>query len=82
MLPGFDRLENIVWKGKNTGHQHLLLFQQYFQKASVLESLKVEIVWQRPNAGNQENVWKRLNLYQNIKILILFCSYFSVSTIW
>ena len=39
------RVENIVGKGENTGYQHFLLFQQCFQKASLLKSLKVGIVW-------------------------------------
>ena len=41
----FDRVENIVGKGKNDGYQHFLLFPQCFQKTSFLRSLKVWIVW-------------------------------------
>ena len=36
----FDRVENIVGKGENAGYQHLLLFQQCFQKASFLGIVK------------------------------------------
>ena len=39
------RVENIVGKGENAGHQHFLLFPQCFQKASSLGSLKVGIEW-------------------------------------
>ena len=39
------RVENIVGKGENAGHQHFLLFLQCFQKASLPGSLKVGIVW-------------------------------------
>ena len=34
-----------VEKGENAGNQHILLFPQCFQKASILWSLKVRIVW-------------------------------------
>ena len=37
----YDRVENIVGQGENTGCQHFLLFPQCFQKASFLGSLKV-----------------------------------------
>ena len=39
------RVENIVGKGENAGYQHFLLFPQCFQKACILGSLKVGIVW-------------------------------------
>ena len=39
------RIENIVGKGENAGHQHFLLFPPCFQKACVTEVLKVGIVW-------------------------------------
>ena len=39
------KVENIVEKGENAGYQHFLLFPQCFQKASILELLKVRIVW-------------------------------------
>ena len=39
------RVENIVGKGENASYQHVLLFPQCFQKISILESLKVGIVW-------------------------------------
>ena len=45
MISVFDRVENIVGKGKNAGNQHFLLFQWCFRKASFLGSLKVQIVW-------------------------------------
>ena len=45
MISVFDMIENIVGKGENAGYQHFLLFQQCFQKASSLGSLKVGIVW-------------------------------------
>ena len=32
MISVFDRVENIVGKGENAGHQHFLLFPQCFQK--------------------------------------------------
>ena len=38
------RVENIVGKGENAGHQQFLLFLQCFQKA-LSGSLKVRIVW-------------------------------------
>ena len=37
------RLENIVGKGENAGHQHFFLFQQCFQKASFGGLLNVMI---------------------------------------
>ena len=40
----FGRVENIVEKGENVGHQHFLLFPKCFQKASFSRSLKVRIV--------------------------------------
>ena len=43
----FDRIENIVGKGENTGNQHFLLFQQCFQKFFYVGSLKLGIVWER-----------------------------------
>ena len=46
------RVENIVGKGENAGYQHFLLFQQCFQKASLLRSLKVGIVWYRALTGS------------------------------
>ena len=39
-----DRVENIVGKGENAGHQNFLLFQLCLQKP-FSRSLKVEIVW-------------------------------------
>ena len=40
-----DRLENIVGKGENAGHQHFCLLTQYFQKASYTGTLEVLILW-------------------------------------
>ena len=40
----FDRVENIVGKGENAGHQHFLLFPQCFENAFFPVS-KVVIVW-------------------------------------
>ena len=39
------RVENIEGKGEIAGNQYFLLFPQCFQKASILGSLKVGIVW-------------------------------------
>ena len=41
MISVFDRVENIVGKGENSGYQHFLLFffPQCFQKASFLGSV-------------------------------------------
>ena len=40
------RIESLVGKGANAGYQHFLLFQQCFQNAFCLGSLKVRfIVW-------------------------------------
>ena len=41
----FDKVENTVGKGENAGHQHFLLFPQWFLEALSLGSLKVGIVW-------------------------------------
>ena len=54
----FGKVENIVEKGENAGYQHFLLFQQCFQKASVLGSLKVGIVWERFKKKNPKNLEK------------------------
>ena len=42
----FDRVENIVGKGKNDGYQHFLLFPQCFQKACFPGASKGVIVWE------------------------------------
>ena len=39
-------VENIVGKGENAGHQHFLLFQQCFPKASLFGLLKLGTVWE------------------------------------
>ena len=33
MISAYDRIENILAKAENAGHQHFLLFLQSFQKA-------------------------------------------------
>ena len=45
MISLSDRVENIVGKGENAGHQHFLLFSQWFPKPSLLGLLKVGPVW-------------------------------------
>ena len=45
MFSPCNRVENIVRKEENAGHQHFLLFPQCFQKVSSTGSLKVGIVW-------------------------------------
>ena len=40
----FDRVENTVGKGENAGHQHFLLFPQYFREAIYPGALKVGTV--------------------------------------
>ena len=42
-----DKIENIVGKKENAGHQHILVLPQCFQKAFSSRSLKVGIVWKR-----------------------------------
>ena len=46
MISPYDRVENIVGKGKNAGYQHFLLFPQCFQKASFPGASKGVIVWE------------------------------------
>ena len=41
----WERVENIVGKGKNTRYQHFLLFPLCFQKLSFPEVSKLGIVW-------------------------------------
>ena len=45
----FDRVENNVGKGENTGYQHFLLFPQCFEKASFPDTPKGTIVWEWVN---------------------------------
>ena len=40
-----DWVENIVGKGENASNQYVLLFPQYFRKASFRGPSKVGIVW-------------------------------------
>ena len=40
-----DSVENTIEKGENAGNQHFVLFPQRFPKPSLLESLKVWIMW-------------------------------------
>ena len=61
----FDRVENTVGKGENTGYQHFLLFSQCFPKSSSLGSLKVGIncvVKSKPAVGRWVN---QLNTFPN-----------------
>ena len=44
MISLYDRVENIVGKGENSGYQHFLLFPQCFQ--SFPEASKGVIVWE------------------------------------
>ena len=53
----FDRVENIVGKGENSGYQHFLLFPQCFEKASFPDTSKGVIVWE----------WVKNNCKQNKK---------------
>ena len=41
----FDRTQNLMGNGENTGYQHFLHFPQCFQKHSSTELLKVAFVW-------------------------------------
>ena len=41
----FWKVRKQVGKGKNAGHQHLLLFPQCFQKTSFSLSFKVGLAW-------------------------------------
>ena len=50
MISLYDRVENIVGKGENSGYQHFLLFPQCFQKASFPEASKGVIVWEWVNS--------------------------------
>ena len=48
-----ERVQNIVGKGENAGHQHFLHFPpQCFLRLSFPEVFKVRIVWERVKAGN------------------------------
>ena len=42
----FNRVENIVRKGENAGHQHFLFFPQCFEKTSFPDTSKGAIVWE------------------------------------
>ena len=55
----FNKVENIVGKGKNAGYQHFLLFPQFFQEAYFSGSLNVGIVWERVNT--QSRLFTTLN---------------------
>ena len=46
ILSVFDRVENIMGKGKNAGYQHFLHFPQYFEKVSFPNMSKGVIVWE------------------------------------
>ena len=45
MISLFDRVENIVVKGENSGYQHFCVFPQCFPKTSFPVWLEVGIVW-------------------------------------
>ena len=60
------RVENIVGKGENAGHQHFLFFPQCFQTPFFPEVLKVGIVWQGIKA--MSFVW----VFKIIYIALLF----------
>ena len=47
MISVCERVENIVGKGENAGHQHFLLFPLCFQKFCLSRSLKVGNLWER-----------------------------------
>ena len=40
MISGLNRVENIVRKGENAGHQHFLLFPQFFSKGFLYRMVK------------------------------------------
>ena len=40
-----ERVENIVGKRENIGHQHFLLFLKHFQGPHPLSPVKLKIVW-------------------------------------
>ena len=44
MISPFDKVENTVGKGENSGYKHYVLFPQCFPKPPSLGSLKVGIV--------------------------------------
>ena len=48
----FDRIENIVGKGENSGYQHFLLFLLCFEKASFPDTSKGVIVWKWLNCDD------------------------------
>ena len=45
MISVSKRLKNIETKGENAASQHFLLFPYCFQKPSVTQFLKLQIVW-------------------------------------
>ena len=47
MISAFEKVENIVGKGENAGHQHFLLFLQCFQGDLPSGSLEPRVAWQR-----------------------------------
>ena len=65
------RVQNIVGKGENAAYQHFLLFPQCFQKASLLRSFKVRIVWLRVHYINIFCQKPAFNPLRNNEILSL-----------
>ena len=53
------KIENIVGKGENDSYQHLLLFPQCFQKATI-----VRVVKSRVGVGSGKEI--RVNLYNTL----------------
>ena len=56
MIFVFDRVKNIVGKGVNAGHQHLLFFPQCFQRAFYPGLLKVGVGIELRIAQENRNV--------------------------
>ena len=58
MICVFNRVENIVVKGGNTGNQHFLLFPQCFQKAFYCGSLTLS----QTSPGFFKTLWEKEKL--------------------
>ena len=59
----FDREENIVGKGENTGYQHFLLFPQCFETASFPDTSKGVIVWEWVKIKNPSSLCYKLKRF-------------------
>ena len=71
----FDRVENIVGKGENTGYQHFLFFPQCFPKSSSVGLLKVGIVWCRVKDKKLlKTLWER----ETMQVTSFFSSFHNV----